>query len=423
MSGAKALLLAGGLGTRLRPAAPGIPKCLVPIRGRALLDYWLDALAAAGIREVLINTHYLADQVRAHIAAAGPARGLRIEEAHEPGLLGSAGTVAANRGFADGADEVVIVYADNLSTLDLAELLAVHRGHGAGFTMALFRAGEPRACGIATLAPDGRVTAFAEKPERPQSELANAGLYVVSGATWREIADMGATDFGFDVLPRFVGRMHGVLLEGYHRDIGTPEALAAARADAPRLFGAARPAVFLDRDGTLIELVHHLTDPGDLRLIPGAAAAVARLRAAAWPVVIVTNQSVIGRGLLSEAGLEAVHAEMARQLAAGGAGIDAVHVCPVAPTRSDPLVIEHPMRKPAPGLILAAAAAHGLDPDRSWMVGDTASDMLAGRHAGCRTVLVRTGCGAGLGADPPATDHVVADLAEAAELICKEDAR
>jgi len=418
----RALLLAAGRGTRLRPAAPGLPKCLVPVAGKALLDRWLDALAAAGIREVLVNTHYLAEQVRAHIATAGPARGLRIEEAHEPELLGSAGTVAANRGFADGADAVVIVYADNLSTLDLAELLAVHRGHGAGVTMALFRAPDPRACGIATLAPDGRVTAFAEKPERPESDLANAGLYVVSAATWREIADMGATDFGFDVLPRFVGRMQGVLLEGYHRDIGTPEALITARDDAPHLFETGRPAVFLDRDGTLIELVHHLADPADLRLIPGAGGAVARLRAAGYPVVVVTNQSVIGRGLLSEAGLEAVHAEMRRQLAAEGAAIDAIHVCPVAPSQPDPLVIEHPMRKPAPGLILEAAAAHGLNPDRSWMVGDTASDMLAGRHAGCRTILVRTGYGAQAGDAPLATDHIAADLAEAAALICKEDA-
>ena len=105
-------------------------------------------------------------------------------------------------------------------------------------------------------------------------------------------------------------------------------------------------AVFLDRDGTLIELVHHLTDPGEVRLIPGAGGAVRDLRAAGYRVVIVTNQSVVGRGMLTEAGLAEVHAEMARQLAAEGAAVDAVYFCPLAPVQKDPTVIEHPMRKP-----------------------------------------------------------------------------
>lgn len=425
MARAKALLLAGGLGTRLRPALPGMPKCLAPIGDRPLLDYWLDALEAAGVMEALINTHYLAEQVRMHIAQTNATRPLRLAETYEPTLLGSAGTVHANRGWADDANEIVVVYADNLSTIDLGTLLETHRRHAHPMTMALFRTERPSACGIATLEPDGTVSAFVEKPEKPASDLANAGVYILDAEAWREIADLDVHDFGFDVLPRFVGRMHGVAMAGYHRDIGTPEALATARADAPRLFGReqARPAVFLDRDGTLIELVHHLTDPTDVRLLPGAGEAVARLRAAGLPVVVVTNQSVIGRGKLTEAGLEAVHAEMARQLTAVGTMVDAIHVCPEAPRGTDPLVIEHPLRKPAPGLLLEAARTHGLALERSWMVGDAASDMLAGRHAGCQTALVRTGADAGSERDIPGADHIVADLSEAASLILGEKAQ
>jgi histidinol-phosphate phosphatase family protein len=420
----KALLLAAGRGTRLRPAAPGLPKCLVPILGRPLLDYWLDALAAAGLRDVLINTHHHAAQVRAHIAAAAAARGMAIREAHEPELLGSAGTVHANRSWAEDADEVLVAYADNLSTVDLAGLLEHHHSGQMPVTMALFRTPCPSSCGIATLDGRGRVTGFVEKPEAPASDLANAGLYVVEAAAWREIADMAAFDLGFDVLGRYVGRMQGVPVEGYHRDIGTPQALAAARADAPALFGgeAARAAVFLDRDGTLVELVHHLTDPADLRLIPGAGAAVARLGAAGYPVVLVTNQSVIGRGLLDAAGLEAVHDELRSQLAGAGAALDGIQVCPLAPRGDDPTLIEDAMRKPGPGLLLRAAREHGLNPDRSWMIGDSIADMLAGRHAGCRTILVRTGYGARTAAGDPAVDHVAADLAEAAAIIEREDA-
>lgn len=180
-------------------------------------------------------------------------------------------------------------------------------------------------------------------------------------------------------------------------------------------------AVFLDRDGTLIALVHHLTDPAEVRLIPGAAGAVADLRAAGYRVVIVTNQSVVGRGMLTEAGLAEVHAEMARQLAAEGTAVDGVYFCPLAPVQKDPTVVEHPMRKPGPGMLLQAAAEMGLDLAQSWMVGDTVSDMLAGRNAGCRTVLVRTGYGARYAHPRETYDDVAEDLAAAAGLIRERD--
>lgn len=236
---AKALLLAGGLGTRLRPLTETVPKCLVPVAGRPMLDYWYDALERAGIREVLLNTHHHADQVRDHIRTSNAVRDLAVTEAYEPDLLGSAGTVAANRDWAEDAADILVIYADNLSTIDLADLLAFHRAHPDPFTMALFHTPYPTQCGIATLDDEGRVTAFVEKPDHPESDLANAGLYVLDAAAWREVADMDAFDFGFDVIPRFTGRMRGYAFDGYHRDIGTHAALAQAEADAPGLFGAA----------------------------------------------------------------------------------------------------------------------------------------------------------------------------------------
>ena len=236
MGQVKALLLAGGLGTRLRPLTLTTPKCLIPVAGKPMLDYWLDALEAAGIGEALLNTHHLRPQVVDWIADANARRDVRVTEAWEPELLGSAGTVAANRAWADDADEVLVIYADNLSDIDLAAFLAFHRAHPDPMSMALFHTPYPKACGIATLDQSARIVEFIEKPQNPASDLANAGLYVLDAAAWREIADMGAFDFGFDVLPRFVGRMRGYVHPGYHRDIGTPEALAAAERDAPGLF-------------------------------------------------------------------------------------------------------------------------------------------------------------------------------------------
>ena len=230
----KALLLAGGIGSRLRPLTEKTPKCLVEIAGRPLLEYWLDALAAAGIRDILINTHHLPGPVRKFISEKN-SRGFRIVEFFEPELLGSAGTIAANPDWADGADDILIIYADNLSDINLTSFMSFHHRRGDAFTMLLFHAPNPKACGIAELDSSGRVTSFVEKPLEPKSDLANAGIYAVTSASWREIADMQAFDLGFDVLPKYVGRMSGFIYDGYHRDIGTIEALEAASKEVKSL--------------------------------------------------------------------------------------------------------------------------------------------------------------------------------------------
>jgi len=225
----KALLLAGGLGTRLRPLTDTVPKCLVPIGDRPLLDYWFDALRDAGITDILINTHHLPQPVRDFLAAKNR-EGFDAAEAYEPVLLGSAGTIAANAHWADDADDIVIVYADNLSDLDVGAFLATHRSHADPLTMLLFRAANPKACGIAEMDATGRIVDFEEKPAQPKSDLANAGVYAVTADAWREIAAMKAFDIGFHVLPQFIGRMRGHVHTGYHKDIGDFAALEAARA-------------------------------------------------------------------------------------------------------------------------------------------------------------------------------------------------
>lgn len=231
-----ALLLAGGLGTRLRPLTDTLPKCLVPIAGRPLLDIWMDALDRAGVGEVRVNNHHLPDVMRAYLERAGRERELDVTEAYEPELLGSAGTVAANADLADSADVVLVIYADNLSDVDLAWLLSEHAGHAHPATMLLFRTDYPEKCGIAELDADGLVTSFVEKPREPKSDLANAGVYALDAALYREIAELRAFDLGFDVLPGLVGRMHGASWDGYHRDVGTHESLERARSDAPAVF-------------------------------------------------------------------------------------------------------------------------------------------------------------------------------------------
>lgn len=178
-----------------------------------------------------------------------------------------------------------------------------------------------------------------------------------------------------------------------------------------------KPAVFLDRDGTLIAHVHHLTSPDDVRLLPGAGAALRSLQAAGWALVLVTNQSVLGRGLLSEEGLEEVHRELGRQLDEHGVRLDGYYSCPIVPESEDRTRIEHPDRKPGPRMLLRAADELGLDMSRSWMVGDMLSDVLAGRNAGCRSILVASSHGVAETDEHPAMDFLAADLGEAATII------
>jgi histidinol-phosphate phosphatase family protein len=357
--------------------------------------------------------------------------GQQIAEAFEPRLLGSAGTVRCNRAFADDADELLLVYADNLSDVDLRAMLAYHRRHGDPVTMLLFRASDPRACGIVELDAEERIVDFTEKPDHPRSNLANAGVYVVSAAAFREMADADGEDLGRDVLGRFVGRMRGWVTDGYHIDIGTPEALARARVDAcgintRRLIGpdGLRPAVFVDRDGVLIEHVHYISDPDDVRLIGGSADAVAACRRAGYACVVVSNQSAIGRGLMTEAQLSAVNERMCDLFAADGAVFDALYHCPIAPACANPTVVEHEDRKPGPGMMRRGARDLKLDLARSWMVGDTISDVLAGINAGCRgSILVESGLDVGDIARFEALSYqTAADLAAAVTVIAEAPA-
>ncbi len=152
-----------------------------------------------------------------------------------------------------------------------------------------------------------------------------------------------------------------------------------------------RPAVFLDRDGTLIEHVHYLSDPGRVRLLPGTAEAIGKLRQAGFACVLATNQSAVGRGMITESRLHEIHAEMDRQLADQGSALDAIYYCTEVPSDSGQIDVRNAYRKPGAGMLLRAATDLRLDLRASWMVGDLISDVLAGLNAGCRSILVQSG--------------------------------
>ena len=422
----RGLILAAGLGTRLRPLTDSTPKCLLPIAGQPLLDWWIDTVTRAGIRNLLINTHAHAQQVRSYIQAVNQRGGICLTEAHEPHLLGSAGTLFANDSFADHAKEVVIIYADNLSSVSLTDMLDFHRSHTDSVTVLLFHADDPSGCGIVELDEKDRIVSFVEKPVTPRSDLANAGVYIVDSPAYRQIAQMNAHDIGSDVLPQWVGKMRGWKMEGIHLDIGTHAAYERAQILGKHLLlergyddQGRRPAVFFDRDGTLIESVHYLSHPDQVRILPGAATAVARLRQAGYVCVVVTNQSAVGRGIITEKGLSKIHQVMCDQFAQEEAVFDGIYHCPVVPTGSDMSIVENVHRKPGPGMLQQAARELQLDLSRSWMVGDMISDALAGENAHCQgSILVSTGQGRGHEEESLAARfHHVPDILTAAQLV------
>ncbi len=223
-----ALLLAAGLGTRLRPITDTVTKCLIPIHGKPLLAWWMDLLEQHGVRRVLVNIHHLPSQVRDFAAAY---RGsVQISLVHEEELLGSAGTIYANRDFFHGQEQFFILYADNLTNVNLTALKNFNQRNPTPLTVGLFRPENPQNCGIAELDADGIIIGFEEKPKNPRGELASAGVFVGRPELLEYLQPTlpAPFDFGGHVMPRLIRKMNGTEISGYLRDIGTHQSLQQA---------------------------------------------------------------------------------------------------------------------------------------------------------------------------------------------------
>ncbi len=231
----KAFLLAAGIGTRLRPYTDKIPKCLMPIEGIPLLEIWITLLEKNNIKEVLINTHHFADQVDTFVTNIQKKVRIKITTIYENKLLGSGGTILSNQNFVKCEDDFLIIYADNLSNIDLEKMVMFHhdsKKKGGILTMGLFHAPDPKACGIAELDKNKKVINFIEKPDNPSSDLANGGIYITSPKIFNYFPEPdnseSVIDFGYHILPQLKGQMYGYEIEAYWKDIGTIEAYKTA---------------------------------------------------------------------------------------------------------------------------------------------------------------------------------------------------
>lgn len=231
----KAFLLAAGLGTRLKPLTDNVPKCLVQICGKPLMSWWLELFEKHGIDNLLINLYHLGEKVEEFI---GNYKGnISINLFWEKELLGSGGTLTANKMFVANEKDFLIAYADNLTNYNLTDLINFHRSNKKLLSMALFETDKPKEKGIVELDKDQTVISFVEKPVNPKSNLANAGIYIADPKVIDILPVNRNSDIGFDLLPKLVGEMSGWKSTDYLKDIGTINHLNEAQREWQQIIG------------------------------------------------------------------------------------------------------------------------------------------------------------------------------------------
>ena len=232
----KALLLAAGLGTRLRPITYSIPKCLVPINGKPLIEYWLDMFYKYKFSSVMVNLHYLPDQVLSYLRESPYCN--YVETVYEEKLLGTAGTLLKNKNFFE-EDTIFFAHGDNLSIFDMNSFVEAHQSRpiDCEITMMTFKTDAPKSCGVVELDQNFIVRGFHEKIEEPPGNLANGAVYILEPSVFDFLISLGKEkiDFSTEVLPAYLGRIFTFFNGQYHRDIGTLDSYLKAKQDFKNL--------------------------------------------------------------------------------------------------------------------------------------------------------------------------------------------
>ena len=397
----RAVIVAGGLGTRMGELSRTLPKPLLPFGGRPLLAHQVELVARAGLSEVTLLTGHLSEEIERRLSELAPP-GVSLRAAVEPRPSGSGGCLR----FAGGEDSTLLVlFGDVLLDMDLAALVRFHQSSGGIATAVVHPNDHPRDSDLVELGPGDRITALHRKPHPSGLLVRNqvtAGVFVLEPELVRAIPEDRPADLVHHVLAPAVERgepVFGYRTAEYLKDVGTPERYRAVTEDWERGLVAAlhrsnpRPAAFLDRDGTLNVPNGYIARPEDLRLLPGAAQAVRLLNRARVRAIVVTNQPVLARGECDERTLERIHARLEMELGAEGAFLDGLYYCPHHPDRGFPgevpaLKIDCACRKPGTGLLEQALCDFAIDLPRSALFGDTLRDAETARRMGLPAWLV-----------------------------------
>ena len=444
----QAIILAGGAGTRLRERLGDLPKPMIPIAGKPLLEHQVELCQRFGFTDLVFFVHYRADLIEKHFGD-GAKWSVKIRYVVEKEPLGTAGAVLA--GFDLLAERFVVLYGDTMVNVDLDRIWKAHGEAGVDATLLLHPNDHPLDSDLVEVEGGSRVTAFHNRPHPAgvwRQNLVNAGLYVIEKRALKpylptlveglpkEGGPLRRTlDFGKDIFPMMVES--GARLLGYNspefiKDIGKPERYdrvceqLANGTIARSSLAVKQRAVFLDRDGTLIPDMDCLRSAEGLELLPGVAAAVHDLNHHAWRTVVVTNQPVIAKGWATEAELQRMHNKLETLLGMEHAFLDRIYYCPHHPDAGfegerKELKIHCDCRKPGIGMIQRAVGELNIDLAQSWLIGDTTTDVQTARNAGLRSILVQTGVGGKDGKHEAKPDFTAATLAEAVKILLERE--
>lgn len=428
------VILAGGKGTRLKERLGNLPKPLIDVCGTPLLEHQILLAKRYGFDRVLVLVNHKAQQIVDFCESRGN-WGIAVECIDDQVPLGTAGAVLS---VLDRLEEqFLVMYGDTMLEVDLKRFCEAHeRLPTVGATLFLHPNDHPHDSDLVEMTESGAITQFHPYPHQADKyypNLVNAALYCLSRAALLAYRRDSQTelDFGKHLFPQMI--RDGALLSGYNspeyiKDCGTPERIDKVRVDfnsgkiAKASLANKQAAIFLDRDGTLIEDVNHLSALEQVRLLEGAASAVRRFNREGYKTCVVTNQPVVARGDCTFAELTQIHNKLETLLGHEAAFLDRIYYCPHHPDkgfvgeRTD-LKIVCQCRKPSTGMIDRAVVELNIDLAKSWLIGDTSTDVATAKRSGLKSILLETGYAGKDYKYPVIADFVAVDLQAAAALI------
>jgi D-glycero-D-manno-heptose 1,7-bisphosphate phosphatase len=398
----KTVIMAGGRGTRIAAVASDIPKPMIRLGGKPILEHQIDCLKKNGLRDIVIAVGHLGHIIKDHFKT-GDSFDCDISYFTETEPLGTAGALYKIKDSL--TEDFILLNGDIIFDMDFHKMIDFHKSRRALATLAAHPNSHPYDSSLLVSDPEDRIVRWIhkEEPRRYYKNLVNAGIHILS----KKILDAPGVqgekiDLDRDLLkPRTAGGgIFAYKTPEYIKDMGTPDRYEQVDADmksgkvGQKNLSRPQRAVFLDRDGTINKLNGFITRPENFELIDGAAEAVAGINRAGYLAIVITNQPVIARGEVSLEELETIHNKMETELGKQGAYLDDIFFCPHHPDKGFPgerpeYKIDCDCRKPKPGLLLRAAEKYNIDLTASYMVGDDDRDIKAALAAGCRPVLLK----------------------------------
>lgn len=394
----KVVIIAGGQGTRIRSVNSEVPKAMIPVAGKPIIEWEIEMAKRQGYTDFLIIVGYLGEKIMNYLGD-GQKLGVNIDYYEETQPLGTAGALGFLK--AKLTEDFFVFYGDTIVDIDMERMLRYHREKEADATLFVHPNDHPYDSDIVDMNEDGRVRGFFIKPH-PQGFVShntvNASLFIFSPSVLKRIEIGKKSHIEKNVLPRCIEdglRLFGYNSPEYIKDMGTPERYEAVGEDirsgrvTKMNFKYPRRAVFLDRDGTINREVNLLNRSEQLELIEGAAEAIRHVNQSGMLAIVVTNQPVIARNLCDFDELDRIHATLETRLGEQGAYLNAIYFCPHHPDGGYPeerkeYKVDCECRKPKPGMLRRAAREWNIDLTRSYMIGDSQRDYEAGVNAGVK---------------------------------------